>query len=226
MKLIIVLLISAFSLTAQAQTSNLIVDGSFENQEVYENKQIARIALFGDLGEKVQRSNPVISKDIVVSRGVWYKKASNSGYLRASIINSDSYAGENSLLLSINKNSPQKNLDRWDTTAVIQFVELSREVTYLLKFSAKSNIDCEKIFAGAVTGNGSEIAGSSWVNIDSEWKEYTIEITPSTHKKGGNYSNKLFSNGAVVFGLSAEYDDNGRTNQTSVLIDDVQLIQK
>ena len=226
MKLIILLILSSFSLSIQGQNNNKITDGSFENQAVYENNQIARVARFGDLDESVQMSNPTIDKSMNTTKGVWYKKAGNSGYLRASIIDSDSAEGSKSLLISINKNSPQENLDKWDTTAVMQFVELDRKATYELKFSAKSNIDCDQLFAGAVTGNGSEIDGSNWVNIDSDWKEYTVTIDPSAHSKGGGYSNKLLSSGAIVFGLSAEYDDNGRTKQTSVLIDNVQLIQK
>ena len=225
MKLVILAILTVFSLAVQGQ-ENKIVDGSFENQKLYENNQIARIAQFGDLGGSIQKNNPVVDRAVKVTPGVWYKKASNSGYLRASIIDSDSSAGDKSLLLSINKNSPQKNLEKWDTTAVLQYVELDRNKTYQLVFSAKCNIDCNQLFAGAITGNGSEITGSGWVEIGTEWDEYVVDITPHAHSKGGNYSNKLFSAGAVVFGLGAEYDDNGRTNQTSVLIDNVHLIQK
>lgn len=205
--------------------NNLITDGGFENQEMYERGEIARIASFSQLGESTQSSNPKMATSKIIEKGAWYKKAADTGYLRATIINTDSEEGAKSLLLSIGKNSSQKNLDKWETTALVQFIEIETSRIYELKFCAKSNIDCEKIFAGLVTKQGKEINGSQWINIDSEWKEYSIEIVLSKSDKA-KYKKGGLDMLAVVFGLSASYNDNLRTNQTSVIIDNIRLYVK
>lgn len=225
MKFILTLIVSLCCLCGSAQT-NLLKDGSFENQKLFQNNQLARIASFADLDKAVQTTNPLIESTESVVMNQWYKKASNSGYLTATVTDTDSFDGDKSLLLSIGKNSPQKNLDKWDTTAIMQYVGFEREGSYILTFNAKSNIDCDQIFVGGVTGNGAEIEGSKWVSITSEWAEYSVEINPSNHALKGSYTKKLFASGAVVIGLSAEYDSVEKTKQTSVLIDNVRLIKK
>lgn len=223
MRKIILLVLSVIALSAKAQTS-LIADGGFENQPTFQNNQLPRIAGFGELGNLVQKTNPTIDREFMIERGQWFKKASNSGYLTASIIDSDSYAGKKCVLLSVGKNSPQKNLDKWETTAIAQFVEIERTKSYTLRFYAKSNIDCDKIFVGAVTGNGSVIEGSTWVDITPDWKEYSLTITPGVHPKSGGYTNKLLDRSAVVIGLATKYDNNDRSIQISVLLDNIDLI--
>ncbi len=224
MRLLLTVLICMFGVFTNAQ--NLVKNGSFENQKLYENNQLARIGGFGDLGETTQTSNPKLEKADKVKEGIWYKKASNSGYIRAVVTDSDSTDGDHSLLLSINRNSPQANLDKWETTAVLQYLPIEKEDTYILTFYAKNNIDCNHLFAGLITGNGSVIKGSKWVDIDNTWRKYSIEIEPSSHETSGGYTKKMLSRGAVVIGIGCEYDENGRSKQASVLIDKIEITKK
>lgn len=221
MRIITTALVVLLTLSVQAQ--NLLKDGGFENQKVYENNQVARIASFGDLGKSTQITNPKLNATQDVEEGIWYKRAGNTGYIRATVTNSDYAEGEKSILLSVNKNSPQKNLDKWQSTTLLQFCKLEGDKSYELTFKVKNNVDCGKVFVGAVTGNGSIIDGSTWVEIGDAWKEYTITVNPKNHKASKGYSKRLMSKAAIVFGIESEYDSNNRSKQVSLLIDDVKL---
>ena len=224
MRIILAISMVLFSWIGYAQ--NLIKDGGFEHQHLYENNQLARIASFGDLGASTQIVNPKMDCAEEVKSGVWYKKASNSGYIRATVTQSDSAEGAQSLLLGITRNSPQENLDKWETSAVLQYLPIEHDATYQIKLSMKNNIDCKRAFVGLVSGNGYEIEGSKWVDIDGEWREYSLTIEPNKHKTTGGYTKKLLQRGALVVGIGCEYDENGKSKQTSILIDKIEITKQ
>lgn len=212
-KYFFILLLTFLSTMSFAQ-ENLLKDGSFENQNVYHENEIARIAAFSDLGKSVQAANPKVEQGVEVQVGTWYKKSANSGYLRATIIEDDCQDGEKAILLAIRQNSPQAGLDKWYGTVLTQYVKVKRGKTYVLKFAAKSTENCEKVYAGIIGESGDAAKGSKWVNINTEWKEYEVIVTP-----GANSS-------AVIIGISTTYNSEGKTNQSSVTIDNVRLYEK
>lgn len=223
MKLLATILFTLFCISGYSQ--NLINDGSFENQKLHEDNQLARIAGFNDLGKSTQLVNPKLEKALPIEHGVWYKRASNTAYIKAIVTDSDSADGDKCLLLSINNNSPQKTLDEWKSTVIMQFLPIQRDETYTITFSAKSNIDCKQLFVGMMTGNGYVIEGSDWVSIDDNWQEYSITVDSTKHKASGGYTNDLMKKGAVMIGMACEYDENGKTKQTSALIDNVVVVK-
>ena len=212
-KCLLVLLSLFLSLTIYAQ-QNLIEDGSFESSQVVQENEIARIAAFSDFGNKTQRTNPTQDAPMDVERGVWYKKSANSGYLRAVVINTDAYDGEKAMSLTIRENSPQPGLTNWYGLGLTQYVKVNRGKPYILRFCAKSTAGSKRIYAAMVSESGGTAKGSKWLDIDSDWTEYEVVISPSDNSS------------AVVLGLGTTYNDDKKTNKSSVIIDDVRLYQK
>lgn len=220
-KVIITSMLSLISLVIAAQ-ENIIADSSFENQTVYSNNEIPRIAAFADYGNNCQVQNPAVDPAIEVERGKWYRKSPNSGYLKGIITQADKQDGERALLLSTDKNSGQPNLDQWFNNVLVQYVNVDRTKKYTIKLYAKSNQNCEKIYVGLVSGKGGSIKGSNWVNITSEWAEYTIEVQPPAHPNKGQFTNEEMNKACLVVGIATQYD-NGKTIESSVLIDNVRM---
>lgn len=221
-KTIIASILSLISLAIAAQES-LITDGSFENQQVYGNNEIPRIAAFADYGSTSQTQNPAVEPAIEVARGVWYRKSPNSGYLKGFISQADKQDGDHSLLLSTDKNSGQPNLDQWFNNVLVQYVNIDRTKKYTIKLYAKANQNCEKIYVGLVSGKGGSVKGSGWINITSEWAEYSIEVQPSAHPDKGQFTNEEMNKACIAIGIAAQYGDNSKTIESSVFIDNVRM---
>ena len=218
-------MLSLVSIAITAQ-ENLIIDGSFEKQEQNANNQIPRISAFSDLGNLCQTQNPNIEPAVVVEKGKWYRKSPNSGYLKATVTGADYQEGEYSLLLSILKNSGQTNLDKWYNNVLTQFVNIDTSKKYIIKFYAQANENCNKIYAGIVSGKGGSVKGSKWIDIDDEWAEYTIEVHPSAHPDKGQFTKTDMEKASVIIGIATGYDDNGKTIASSVFIDNIRLYEK
>lgn len=212
-KYFFILLLTFLSTMSFAQ-ENLLKDGSFENQNVYHENEIARIAAFSDLGKLVQSANPKVEPVTEVEVGIWYKKSANSGYLRATIVNDDCQDGEKALSLAIRPNSSQTGLDKWYGTVLTQYTKVKRGKTYVLKFYAKAVVGCEKVYAGIIGEPGDAAKGSKWVNITQEWKEYEVVVTPSVNSS------------AVIIGIATTYNNENKTNHSSIIIDNVRLYEK
>lgn len=213
MKHFLISLLIFVSATSYAQ-ENLLKDSSFEEQQVFSENEISRIAAFSDFDSNVQTANPKVDSPSKIINGVWYKKSANSGYLRAAVIDTDSQEGSKSLLLTIRQNTPQKGLDKWYGNVLTQYVKIKRGKTYTVKFYAKANIDCDRVYAGMVSESGEAVRGSKWINITSDWQEYEVQVSPSNNQS------------AVVIGIATIYNNEGKTNQTSVMIDNVRLYEK
>lgn len=199
-----------FSLSIFAQ-DNLLKDGSFENLNV--GDQLPRIAAFADYGKLTQTQNPTMDA-ATVEKDAWYRKSLNSGYLKATVIDSDAKDGSQSILLSVNANSPQQKLDNWYTNTLVQYVSLKKK-EYVITFNAKTVKNSDKIFVGIANVKGSSMSGSKWVGITSEWTEYTLTIKVDSTVDA-----------AVVLGLETLYGENGKTLAGSVAIDNVRLTEK
>lgn len=214
MKKHFIILALTFIAAASFAQENLLQNGGFEDLKVYHENEIARIAAFSDLGDLAQRTNPKVDSNTEVQVGTWYKKSANSGYLRATVIDTDKQEGQKSLSLTIRRNSPQTGLDKWYGTVLTQFAKVKRGKTYILKFYAKANENCEKVYAGMIGESGTASKGSKWVSISTEWKEYEVTVTPST------------GTSAVTIGISTTYNEEGKTIQTSVILDNIRLYEK
>ncbi len=207
-KIIFLAVILIFSLSVFPQ-ENILKDGSFENLNA--NDQLPRIAAFSDYGKLTQTQNPSVEAT-TVENGVWYRKSLNSGYLKATVVDSDAQDGGQSILLSVNANSPQEKLDNWYTNTLVQFVSLKKK-EYTIKFYAKTVKSSDKIFVGIANLKGSSLSGSKWVDITSDWAEYTVTIKVGSDMKDAS----------IVLGLETLYGENGKTLAGSVAIDNVQL---
>lgn len=76
-------------------------------------------------------------------------------------------------------------------------------------------------------GGGYEVSGSNWVTLSSNWEEYTVTIDPTQHQASDtHYSDGDFQKSGVVFGNRTEYDENNKSLESSILIDDVRLYEK
>ena len=206
--LLVAILFLSLGIFAQ---ENLLKDGSFEALNA--NDQLPRIAAFSDYGKLSQTQNPSIEA-VSVENGVWFRKSLNSGYLKATVIDTDAQDGNQSILLSVNANSPQQKLDNWYTNTLVQFVSLKKK-EYTIKFYAKTVNKSDKIFVGIANVKGSSQSGSKWVDITSDWAEYSVTIKVGSDMKDAS----------VVLGLETLYGENGKTLAGSVAIDNVQLYE-
>ena len=218
--------------TLSASAQNLLQDGGFENTKTYDyanNKstgELPRISALGRLGNNTETSNPVMDAETVV-QGSWYRKSANSGYNHGKIITDDYSEGEKALNLSISSGSPTTKLDTWDNNTAIQYVTIDRTKQYILKFKAKNLVGNYPVFAGISVGGGYEVSGSNWVTLSSSWEEYTLTIDPTQHKSSDtHYSDGDFQKSGVVFGNRTDYDENNKSLESSILIDDVRLYVK
>lgn len=227
------LLAGVFLLTTlSASAQNLLQDGSFENTKTYDyanNKstgELPRISALGRLGNNTETNNPVMEAETVV-QGPWYRKSANSGYNHGKIITDDYSEGQKALNLSISAGSTTTKLDTWDNNTAIQYVTIDRTKQYILKFKAKNLIGNYPVFAGISVGGGYEVSGSNWVTLSSNWEEYTLTIDPTQHKSSDtHYSDGDFQKSGVVFGNRTGYDENSKSLESSILIDDVCLYEK
>lgn len=227
------LLAGVFLLTTlSASAQNLLQDGGFENTKTYDyanNKstgELPRISALGRLGNNTETNNPVMEAETVV-QGPWYRKSANSGYNHGKIITDDYSEGQKALNLSISAGSTTTKLDTWDNNTAIQYVTIDRTKQYILKFKAKNLIGNYPVFAGISVGGGYEVSGSNWVTLSSNWEEYTLTIDPTQHKSSDtHYSDGDFQKSGVVFGNRTGYDENSKSLESSILIDDVCLYEK
>lgn len=228
------LLAGIFLLTTllPASAQNLLQDGGFENTKTYDyanNKstgELPRISALGRLGNNTETSNPVMEAETVV-QGSWYRKSANSGYNHGKIVSDDYAEGEKALNLSISAGSTTTKLDTWDNNTAIQYVTIDRTKQYVLKFKAKNLVGNYPVFAGMSVGGGYEVSGSNWVILSSNWEEYTVTIDPTQHQSSDtHYSDGDFQKSGVVFGNRTEYDENNKSLESSILIDDVRLYEK
>lgn len=228
------LLAGIFLLTTllPASAQNLLQDGGFENTKTYDyanNKstgELPRISALGKLGSNTETNNPVMEAETVVP-GSWYRKSANSGYNHGKIVTDDYAEGEKALNLSITAGSTTTKLDTWDNNTAIQYVTIDRTKQYVLKFKAKNLVGNYPVFAGMSVGGGYEVSGSNWVTLSSNWEEYTVIIDPTQHQASDtHYSDGDFQKSGVVFGNRTEYDENNKSLESSILIDDVRLYEK
>jgi len=213
-------LISAFVFSQE----NLIKDGSFEKTATVAGNQLPRIAAFSDLDGLCQTQNPAVDPATTVERGKWYRKSPNSGYLKGAVTGADSQDGDSSLLLSIDKNSTQANLDKWYNNVLVQYVKIDRKKKYVIKFYVRTNENCDKIYAGLVSGKGGSVKGSKEISINDEWTEYTLEVSPAAHPDKGQFTGADMEKACLVIGMATKYE-NEKTTASSVFIDNVRMYE-
>lgn len=203
----VILSASAMGIFAQ----NAVKDGSFES--LNSGDQLPRIAQFTDFGNWTQTANPTIDATAIV-QGEWYRKASNTAYLKAVVTNEEAQDGNNALLLSINPNSGQQKLDNWYANTLVQFLSLNANTEYTITFHAKAVNNADRLYVGLIGGSDfAPLKGTKWVNITPEWAAYSVKVkTKSGADKSG-----------VIWGLAATYGDNDKTVASSVYIDNISV---
>lgn len=207
-KLFLLSICCAFAAGAFAQ--NAVKDGSFEALNA--GDQLPRIAAFTDFGGQTQTANPTLDEESVV-QGVWYRKASNTGYLKAVVVDDDAHDGDKSLKLSVNKNSGQAKLDSWYSNTLVQYLALADNTEYTITFYAKAADEAKKLYVGLLGNDYAPLKGSKWIDLSNDWAEYTLKI-----KTKGKADNS-----GIIFGLAASYDDNDKTVASNVFIDHIAV---
>lgn len=206
-KLFILSLCCAFAAGTFAQ--NAVKDGSFEALNT--GDQLPRIAAFTDFGSETQNANPTADEETVV-QGEWYRKASNTGYLKAIVVD-DAQDGDKSLKLMVNQNSGQAKLDSWYSNTLVQYISLADNTEYTITFYAKAADHAKKLYVGLLGSDYAPLKGSKWMDLSNEWTAYTLKIkTKGKADKSG-----------IIFGLGATYDDNDKTVASSVCIDHIDV---
>lgn len=207
-KLSLFSLCCAFAAGVFAQ--NPIKDANFEGLDV--DDQLPRIATFAYPDNTTQTSNPTMDEETVV-QGKWYRKASNTGYLKAVVVNDDAQDGDKALKLMVNRNSGQAKLDNWYSNALVQYLALEGNTEYTITFHAKSINPTEKLYVGLLDNAQEVVKGTKWIDLSDKWAEYTLKIT--TKKKADK--------SGIIFGLAATYDGNDKTVASAVLIDNISI---
>lgn len=132
--LLCVSLLCAFSF---GQAQNLIQHGDFTGvTPVAADGYLYRIASLTDLGKDVQAANPTVDPLVKVTSGTWYKKAGNTGALKAQILSNIAYGAGN--VSAVNMTKTGAAAASADQNQLIQYLSVTEGHEYKLEFDIRT----------------------------------------------------------------------------------------
>ncbi|MEA4974273.1 MAG: T9SS type A sorting domain-containing protein [Paludibacter sp.] len=242
----ITLLVSIVMITVNVISTNLVTNPGFEAEPsgytVVESSLNVLMRVANHQDAITQTASPT-APATAITDGMWVRKSPNSGYIkgviRTDLTNPDGSVNPNSCLnLRINQNATTTGLTNWYQTVAQQRIAGGLNVTkkYAVKFKAKIDNEtsptltnvCDKVVV-VIRDITNNLQTTQTISVTTnEWTEYSRIFDLPAWVSGGGAGADC-NNVILGFGISTTYglnDDPTKTNYSSILIDNIELVDE